>query len=58
MSMKWKLPPKIKVYEALGCVVDGRVELVGEHEARVYSSSRGKSYVVKLRCRCASDHVK
>lgn len=45
--MKWKLPPKIKVYEALGCVADGRVELVGENEARVYSSSRGKFYVVK-----------
>lgn len=44
--MKWKLPPKIKVYEALGCVADGRIEVVGEHEARVYSSSRGKFCVV------------
>lgn len=47
MYMKWKLPPKIKIYEALGCVSDGRVELVNENEARVYSSSRGKFYVVK-----------
>ncbi len=44
--MKWKLPPKIKIYEALGCVADGRIERVGEGEARVYSSSRGKFYTV------------
>lgn len=47
MTMKWKLQPKIKIYEALGCVADGRIELIGKNEARVYSSSRGKFYVVK-----------
>ena len=44
--MYWKLPPNIKIYEALGAVADGRIEMVGEHEVRVYSSSRGKFYTV------------
>jgi hypothetical protein len=43
--MKWKLPPKIKVYEALGCIADGRMEVEG-NMAKVYSSSRGKFYTV------------
>lgn len=46
MPSAWKLPPLIKVYEALGCVVDNRIEIVG-NEAKVYSSSRGKFYTVK-----------
>ncbi len=41
----WKLPPKIKVYEALGATADKRIELDG-NTARVYSSSRGKFYTV------------
>lgn len=41
----WKLPPKIKIYEALGCLADGRIEIDGT-SARVYSSSRGKYYTV------------
>jgi hypothetical protein len=44
--MKWKLPPKIKIYEALGCIADQRIEIT-ENEAKVYSSSRNKFYVVK-----------
>ncbi len=44
--MKWQLPPKIKVHEALGCIADGRIELDG-NEAKVYSSSRGKFYTVR-----------
>lgn len=35
----------MKVYEALGCVADGRIEVMGS-EAKVYSSSRGKFYSV------------
>lgn len=41
----WKLPPKIKIYEALGCLADGRIEIDG-NTARVYSSSHGKHYTV------------
>lgn len=41
----WKLPPLIKVYEALGSIADGRIEIEG-NSAKVYSSSRGKFYEV------------
>jgi hypothetical protein len=41
----WKLPPKIKIYEALGSVADSRLEVMG-NSAKVYSSSRGKYYTV------------
>jgi len=41
--MKWKNPPIAKIYEALGSVADGRVEVAG-NTARVYSSSRNKYY--------------
>ena len=44
--MHWKLPPNIKIYEALGAVADGRIEMVSDTEAKVYSSSRGKFYTV------------
>lgn len=44
--MKWKLPPKIKIYEALGCIGDKRI-FVLENKANVYSSSKKKSYIVK-----------
>jgi hypothetical protein len=42
---KWKLPPDIKLYEALGSIGDKRIELIGQG-ARVYSSSRNKHYDV------------
>jgi len=41
----WKLPPKIKIYEALGCLADGRIEITS-NTAKVYSSSRSKYYTV------------
>ena len=41
----WSLPPKIKIYEALGCLADGRIEITN-NTAKVYSSSRGKYYTV------------
>jgi hypothetical protein len=44
-EMKWKLPPKIKIYEALGSVSDGRVFLDG-NTGIVTSSSGNKSYTV------------
>lgn len=43
--MKWNIPPKIKIYEALGCLADGRLESV-DNEIRVYSSSRNKYYTI------------
>lgn len=44
--MKWDLPPDIKIYEALGSVADGRIE-VQENSGKVYSSSRNKFYDVE-----------
>lgn len=41
--MKWNLPSKTKIYEALGTVADDRVEVSG-NSAKVYSSSRNKFY--------------
>ena len=38
---KWKHPPIIEVYEALGAVADGRIELT-QNEAKIYSSSGNK----------------
>jgi hypothetical protein len=38
-TMKWRHPPLIKIYEALGAIADGRVEVNGM-TAKVYSSTR------------------
>jgi hypothetical protein len=43
--MKWKMPPRIKIYEALGCIGDNRIEM-SENSARIYSSSKNKAYAV------------
>ena len=51
--MKWKLPPDIKVYEALGAVADGRVRAEGTG-AKVYSSSGNKAYEVEYEADSAS----
>jgi len=45
--MKWKIPPKIKVHEALGSVADGRVQIISDNEAKAFSSSGNKFYTVK-----------
>jgi len=49
--MHWKNPPKIKIYEALGALADGRLREEenerGEKEWRVYSSSGNKFYLIK-----------
>lgn len=44
----WKMPPLIKVYEALGAVTDGRVRLVDERRALVTSSDGSKTYEVEF----------
>ena len=46
--MEWKVPPKIKVLEALGSIADDRIKFVSENEARVISSSGDKEYTVKF----------
>ncbi len=43
--MKWKHPPIIKIYEALGSVADDRLEVSG-NTAKVYSSSGNKFYEI------------
>lgn len=43
--MKWKIPGKIKIYEAMGSIVDDRVEIDGD-SAKVSSSSGKKFYTV------------
>lgn len=43
--MKWKQPPIIKIYEALGAVADRRVEILS-NTAKIYSSSGNKFYDV------------
>ncbi len=40
------MPPKIKIYEALGCLGDKRIKING-NEGKVYSSSLKKFYIVK-----------
>ena len=44
-----KLPPKIKIYEALGSIADNRVEInwLFANEAKCYSSSLNKYYIIK-----------
>ena len=42
----WRLPPRIKVLEALGCLADGRVQVVGDREARVVGSDGTRVYRV------------
>lgn len=42
----WKTPPSIKVYEALGAVADGRVNMTNKRSARVMSSDGSKWYDV------------
>ena len=46
----WNLPPKIKIYEALGAVADGRVEVDGifGYEGKCFSASTpGRVYDIK-----------
>lgn len=45
-SLKWRFPPRAKVYEALSAVADNRV-IIGDGKARVVSSSGTKTYDVE-----------
>lgn len=40
------VPPRIKVYEALGSLWDKRIELVSPNEAKIFSSSGNKFYTI------------
>lgn len=44
----WKMPPLIKVYEALGALGDGRLRSVGANAAEVVSSDGSKTYRVEF----------
>ncbi|MCG2863184.1 MAG: hypothetical protein L7G98_01250 [Vulcanisaeta sp.] len=48
MSEYLRLPPRIKVLEALGALADGRVEVLGDKEAIVRSSDGTRTYRVYL----------
>jgi hypothetical protein len=46
-SAPWKMPPIIKIYEALGALGDGRVKVDDATHARVRSSDGTKTYAVE-----------
>ena len=46
-ATQWKMPPIIKVYEALGAIGDGRVRVEDERRATVTSSDGSKTYEVE-----------
>jgi len=46
MVNKLRLPPRVKILEALGAVADGRVRLVGDGKAKVASSEGDREYTV------------
>ncbi len=46
---EWKIPPRIKVLEALGAVADGRVHVVSSEEGRVVSSTGERTYTVRFK---------
>ncbi len=46
-ATQWKMPPLVKVYEALGAIGDGRVRIVDGRRATVTSSDGSKTYEVE-----------
>jgi hypothetical protein len=46
-ATQWKMPPLVKVYEALGAIGDGRVRIVDARRATVTSSDGSKTYEVE-----------
>jgi hypothetical protein len=46
--MMLKLPPRIKVLEALGAVADGRVRVVSEKTYKVRASTGNREYTVRI----------
>ena len=47
-SRAWRLPPRIKVLEALGAVADGRVEVISPSEGRVRASMGPRVYTIRF----------
>uniref|UniRef100_A0A7C2Z8X5 Uncharacterized protein n=1 Tax=Ignisphaera aggregans TaxID=334771 RepID=A0A7C2Z8X5_9CREN len=41
-----RLPPRIKILEALGCIADGRIKMLSDREALVISSEGTRKYYV------------
>jgi hypothetical protein len=48
ITQPWKMPPLVKVYEALSAIADGRVRLLDEVRAEVVSSEGDKTYRVEI----------
>ena len=48
-SNYWRLPPRIKVYEALGAIADGRVRRISSEDYSVVSSDWTRHYHVVVR---------
>jgi hypothetical protein len=48
MPERWKMPPLIKAYEAMGALGDGRVRLQDDGRAQVTSSEGDKTYEVEV----------
>jgi len=46
-ATQWKMPPLVKVYEALGAIGDGRVRIENSRRATVVSSDESKTYEVE-----------
>jgi len=46
--MRLKLPPRVKVLEALGSIADGRVRVINDSEAEVTSSTGDRVYKVLI----------
>ncbi len=46
-ATQWKMPPLVKVYEALGAIGDGRVRIEDSRRATVTSSDGSKTYEVE-----------
>jgi len=46
MAQAWKMPPVVKIYEAMGAIGDGRVRIVDDENALVTSSQGDKTYKV------------
>jgi hypothetical protein len=48
MMIKLKIPPRIKVLEALGSIADRRIIVLDEKRAKVISSEKNREYFVYL----------
>lgn len=44
--MKWKIPPKAKIYEAYSAIADHRYEMLDDNRLSLTSSSNNKAYEI------------